>query len=230
MSPSILVVLTSHADLADTGKKTGWYLSEFSHPHHVFASSSPPPKITVASPRGGAAPLDQSSIEAAKDDEISVEFLHKQSALWEATTPLSQILQQGIDSYDALFFPGGHGPMFDLAGDKESQEIVKRFWEAGKIVSAVCHGPAALVNVKLSNGYYLLKGKKVTAFSNSEEDGVGLSEKMPFMLETRIKEVGAEYEKAGQDWGEKLVVDGKLITGQNPASAKAVGEAILKVI
>ncbi|KAK4177888.1 class I glutamine amidotransferase-like protein [Triangularia setosa] len=158
-------------------------------------TSSPPPNLTVASPQGGASPLDPSSVDAAKDDEISVEFLHKQSALWEATTPLSKILRR---------------------------EIVKKFWESGKVVSAVCHGPAALVNVKLSNGDYLLKGKKVAGFSNSEEDAVGLSEKMPFF--------GEDYEKAGQDWGEKVIVDGKLLTGKNPASAKVVEEAIMQAI
>ncbi|KAK4189478.1 class I glutamine amidotransferase-like protein [Podospora australis] len=226
MAPKVLIVLSSHSELGTTGKKTGWYLSEFAHPYKVLKDAGV--SMTIASPSGGAAPLDPSSVEAAKDDSVSVDFLHNNSALWEVTHKVSDFLGKA-DEFDAIFFPGGHGPMFDLPLDKDSNALIKEFWEKEKVVSAVCHGPAALVNVKLGNGELLLKGKQVTGFSNSEEDAVGLSSQMPFLLEDKLKEAGTKYDKTG-DWGEKVIVDGRLITGQNPASAHGVGEAILKAI
>lgn len=226
MSPKVLIVLSSHSELGNTGKKTGWYLSEFAHPYKVLHDAGV--SITVASPAGGAAPLDPSSIETAKDDPVSVDFHHNNSALWEVTEKVSNFLGKA-DEFDAIFFPGGHGPMFDLPIDEDSQKLIAEFWDKQKVVSAVCHGPAAFVNVKLGNGQLLLKDKKVTGFSNSEEDAVGLSKAVPFLLEDKLKEAGARYEKA-EDWGVKVIADGKLITGQNPASAHGIGEAIIKAI
>lgn len=162
-------------------------------------------------------------------DEVSQTFLKEQKDLWENTLPLASFLGKSGD-FDAIFFPGGHGPMYDLAIDETSQKLIAEFWDAGKPVASVCHGPAALVNVKTSSGGYLIDGKKVTGFSNAEEDQMQLSEAMPFLLETAMKQRGATYLKADEAWGEKVVVDGKLITGQNPASAKAVGEAIVKAL
>ncbi|KAL1872035.1 hypothetical protein VTK73DRAFT_1703 [Phialemonium thermophilum] len=230
MAPKILVVLTSHSELGNTGKKTGWYLPEFAHPYDVFKAAGA--ELTVASPAGGLAPLDPNSVEASKEDASSVSFLNTQKSLWEKTTKLDAIADKAADEYDALFFPGGHGPMFDLANDPTSQRVAAAFAAKGKPVAAVCHGPAALVGVKdPRTGEYLLKGKTVTGFSNDEEEAVGLTKAMPFLLESRLNEVsGGKYVKADKPWEAKVVVDGNVITGQNPASAKGVGEAIVKAL
>lgn len=249
-APKILVVLTSHDKLGDTGKPTGWYLvspfslaltptpphlynsppltthqSELAHPYEVLTSQGF--QLTLASPTGGPAPLDPSSIEAASNDDSSQRFLKEQNALWEATEPLISFLGRA-DEFAALFFPGGHGPMFDLAVDPTSQALVQEFADKGKVVAAVCHGPAALVGAGK-----VLEGKAVTGFTNAEEEAVGLDGVVPFLLEDRLVEAvgkGGRFEKAAEKWGEKVVVDGKLITGQNPASAKGVGEAIARAV
>lgn len=226
MAPKVLIVLTSHDKIDKLGKPTGWFLPELAHPYEVLA---PKTTLTFASPTGGAAPLDPASVEMSAQDEVSQTFLKEQKDLWENTLPLASFLGKSGD-FDAIFFPGGHGPMYDLAIDETSQKLIAEFWDAGKPVASVCHGPAALVNVKTSSGGYLIDGKKVTGFSNAEEDQMQLSEAMPFLLETAMKQRGATYLKADEAWGEKVVVDGKLITGQNPASAKAVGEAIVKAL
>ncbi|KAG7287375.1 hypothetical protein NEMBOFW57_006886 [Staphylotrichum longicolle] len=225
-SPKILIVLTSHGKLGDTGKPTGWYLSELAHPYSVLTSQGF--SLTLASPAGGSAPLDPASVDAASDDSVSQGFLKEQKSLWESTAPLQSFLGRA-DEFDAIFFPGGHGPMFDLVSDPTSQALIREFAAKGKVVSAVCHGPAALVDVE---GGQFLRGKKVTGFSNAEEKAVGLDSAVPFLLEDRLREaVGKEgaYEVAG-NWQEKVVVDGKLITGQNPASAKGVAEAIAQAV
>ncbi len=184
----------------------------------------------MASPAGGTAPLDPRSVEAFKGDASCVSFLQNHTAVWETTTELSSLAGQAAD-FDAVFFPGGHGPMFDLATDATSQALVADLAGRDRPVAAVCHGSAALVNVVLANGEPLLKGKTVTGFSNSEENAAGMSRYMPFMLETKLDEVtGGRYVKADKDWAEKVVVDGNVITGQNPASARGVGEAIVKAI
>lgn len=224
--PSILFVLTSHNQLGDTGKPTGWYLPELAHPYHVLHNKA---NITVASPKGGEAPLDPASVEAAKDD-VSVNFLKNDEKVWKTTQKLSDFAGKAND-FDAIFYVGGHGPMFDLANDPTSQQIIKEFWEAGKIVSAVCHAPAVFYNVKLSDGSLLVAGKEVTAFTNAEEEQVGLTKAVPFLPEDALQKAsGGKFVKADQPWGEKVVVSGKLITGQNPASATGVGEAIAKAL
>ncbi|KAK0620185.1 class I glutamine amidotransferase-like protein [Immersiella caudata] len=227
MAPKILVILTSHDKLGDTGKPTGWFLPEFAHPHREFTSSSL--SITTASPSGGLAPLDPASIEMYKDDPSSTSFLQNHKSLWENTAKLSTFLGRA-DEFDAVFVPGGHGPMFDLVVDETSQKVIAEFAEKGKVVAAVCHGPGAFVNVKLSGGKHLLEGKEVTGFSNAEEEIMGLTKAMPFLLEDKIKQEGGKFVKADEPWGEKVVVDGKLITGQNPASAKGVGEAVVRAV
>lgn len=183
----------------------------------------------MASPKGGEAPLDPSSVEMFKEDATATAFLSSKKALWQNTAKLAEFAGKA-DAFDAVFVPGGHGPMFDLAVDPTSQKVIAEFAAKGKVVSAVCHGPAALVNVRLPDGKHLLEGKAVTGFSNKEEDQVGLSGVVPFSLEDALKKEAKAYEVAPEPWGEKVVVDGKLITGQNPASSKAVGEAILKAI
>lgn len=212
-------------------------------------------ELAFASPKGGVAPLDPASVEMFKD-ESSVNFLNNHKNLWETTKPLSDFAD-AADKFDAVFCtykshtalhpahaktnmchiltnttdPGGHGPMFDLATDAASQKLIADFASKGKVVSAVCHGPAVFVNVKLADGTHLLKDKEVTGFSNVEEDQVQLSSAMPFMLETELdKASGGKYVKAAEPWGEKVVVAGNVITGQNPASAHAIGEAIVKAL
>jgi len=224
--PSILFVLTSHNKLGSLDKPTGWYLPELAHPYHVLHSKA---NITVASPKGGESPLDPSSVEAAKDD-VSVNFLKNNEQVWKTTQKLSDFKGKA-NEFDAIFYVGGHGPMFDLVDDKTSQEIIKEFWEAGKIVSAVCHAPAVFYDVKLSDGSLLVAGKEVTAFTNAEEEQVGLSKVVPFLPEDALnKASGGKFVKAAEPWGEKVAISGKLITGQNPASATAVGEAIAKAL
>ncbi|KAI9811761.1 MAG: hypothetical protein M1827_005306 [Pycnora praestabilis] len=225
--PKVLFVLTSHNKMGDTGKPTGWYLPELAHPYKVLA---PHTEIVVASPNGGEAPLDPSSID--KSDPISAEFLEKSQPVWKETQKLSSFAGRA-NEFVAIFYVGGHGPMFDLATDPTSLKLIQEFASSSKIISAVCHGPAALVNAKLADGSYLIAKSPVTGFSNAEEDTVGLTSAMPFPLETSLdKSSGGMYEKAAEPWGAKVVVakDGKLITGQNPASATGVGEAIYKQI
>lgn len=235
--PSVLVVLSSHGVLGNTGKPTGWYLPEFAHPYAEFTKAGY--TVTVASPKGGEAPLDPSSVEAFKEDPSSVEFLNTKKSVWSDTIKLDTIAGSPeaaaatAAKYDALFYPGGHGPMFDLAFDKQSHYLAAAFNKAGKVVSAVCHGPAAIVNVRENpddeSSAFIVKGKTVNGFTDDEERAVQLEKVVPFLLETRFKEVGANFVKAA-DWQEKVVVDGNIITGQNPASASAVGAAIVKAL
>lgn len=166
-----------------------------------------------------------------KSDASATAFLNNHKDLWENTKPLSEFADNAADTYDAIFVPGGHGPMFDLATDATSRKLIADFADKGKVVAAVCHGPAAFVNVTLADGSHLLAGKEVTGFSNLEEDQVQLSQFMPFMLETKLAEVtGGKYVKAAEPWGEKVVVSGNVITGQNPASAHKIGEEVVKAL
>jgi len=229
MAPKVLFVLTSHDKLGDTGKPTGWYLPEFAHPFEVL---EPHTEIVVASPNGGAAPLDPASVEAFKSDAASTKFLNTKEALWKNTHKLSEFIGHA-NEYEAIFYVGGHGPMFDLAHDETSHKLINEFWSHNKIVSAVCHGPAALAYVKLPSGQYLLSGQSVTGFSNEEEDQAGLSSAMPFPLETQLNEAsGGKFVKAKDVWGPKVVVSGEglILTGQNPASAGPLGQAVYDAI
>ncbi|KUI68780.1 Glyoxalase 3 [Cytospora mali] len=228
MAPKILIVLTSHSQMGTSGKPTGWYLPELAHPYDVFVKAGA--ELAFASPKGGVAPLDPASVEMFKSDASSTDFLNKHKEIWENTRPLSEFAG-AADKFDAVFVPGGHGPMFDLYSDATSQKLIADFASKGKVVAAVCHGPAALINVKLADGTPLLKGREVTGFSNVEEDQVQLSPYMPFMMETELGKVsGGKYVKAAEPWGEKVVVSGNVITGQNPASAHKVGEEIIKAL
>ncbi|CAN8102343.1 unnamed protein product [Discula destructiva] len=229
MAPKILIVLTSHDQLGDSGKPTGWYLPELAHPYDVFVAAGA--QMTFASPKGGVAPLDPASVEMFKGDASSQAFLKEHKDIWETTRPLAEFPPAtASDEYDAIFYPGGHGPMYDLAVDAASQKLIAAFAEKGKPVAAVCHGQAAFVNVKLSNGKHLLEGKKVTGFSNVEEEQVQLTKVVPFSLEDQLAAAGAQYFKAAEPWGEKTVVDGNVLTGQNPSSAHKIAEDILKAL
>ncbi|EGX88112.1 ThiJ/PfpI family protein [Cordyceps militaris CM01] len=223
MAPKILVVLTSADKIVKLDKPTGWYLPELAHPYDVL---SPKAELVLASPKGGVAPLDPSSVEAFKNDASSQKFLEKK--LWEKTAPLKDFVGRSGE-FAAVFYPGGHGPMYDLVDDKDSIAIIEEFYKAGKPISAVCHGPIVFAHVKV-DGKPLVEGRTVTGFTNEEEAQVGLAEAMPFLLEDRLKAVGAKWTQADQAWGEKVVVDGQIITGQNPASAHAVGVALAKAI
>jgi len=221
-------VLSSHNKLGDTGKPTGWYLPEFAHPYYKLEGKT---DMTIASPKGGEAPLDPSSVEAFKEDAESTKFLKEKEALWKNTEKLSSFAGKA-DQFDAIFYVGGHGPMYDLATDAQSHEIIKEFYEKGKIVSAVCHGPAALANVKLSDGSYLVNGQEIATFTNAEEEQAGLTQAVPFALETQLEKNGAKIVKV-DPWQVKVAISGKggkLITGQNPASAGPIGEAILAAL
>ncbi|RFU72735.1 hypothetical protein TARUN_9515 [Trichoderma arundinaceum] len=226
MAPKkVLVVLTSHDKIDAINKPSGWYLPEFAHPYEVFSSKNI--DITVVSPKGGVAPLDPTSVELTKEDPVSVSFLENKKALWENTTPLKEFRGRSGE-FDAIFYPGGHGPMFDLVDDADSIALIEEFWNAGKVVSAVCHGTIALVNAKI-NGEPLLKGKEVTGFTNAEEDFVKLTSAMPLLVEDKVNAAGGKFVQA-EIFGNKVVVDGKLVTGQNPTSASALGQALATAI
>lgn len=228
--PKVLIVLSSCSsfDEAGTNHPTGWFLPEFAHPYNQL---HPHASIVVASPNGGAAPLDPFSVEMFKSDAESAEFLATKSDIWKNTAKLSDFTGKA-NEFAAIFFVGGHGPMFDLAHDATSHALVREFWESGKVVSAVCHGPIALASVKLSDGSFLVDGSEVTGFTNAEEDQMKLSAYMPEMLEDMLKKNGAKFVSAKELWGEKVVVgkEGRLLTGQNPASASGIGRAIVKAI
>ncbi|KAL6849086.1 hypothetical protein ACO1O0_008616 [Amphichorda felina] len=226
MAPKILIVLTSADKIESINRPTGWFLPELAHPYDVLA---PKAELVIASPKGGVAPLDPGSVEMSKNDESSVNFLNTKKAVWENTRPIKEFLGRAGE-FDAVFYPGGHGPMFDLATDAQSIQLIQEFYAAGKLVSAVCHGPIVLGRVTLPDGTPLVKSKTVTGFTNEEEDQMQLSSAMPFLLEDVLIKAGANFVKADEPWGVKVVTDGKLITGQNPASAKGVAEAIAKAL
>ncbi|KND91817.1 Glyoxalase 3 [Tolypocladium ophioglossoides CBS 100239] len=225
MAPKVLVVLTSADKIVKLDKPTGWYLPELAHPYEILA---PKAEIVVVSPKGGVAPLNAGSVEMFKADETSMNFFKNHKGVWEHTELLKDFVGRSFE-FDALFYPGGHGPMYDLVHDKHSIQLIEEFYKAGKPIAAVCHGPIVFAHAKI-NGEPLLKGREVTGFTNEEEDQAQLSEAMPFLLEDELKKVGAKFVSAPQAWGEKVVVDGQIISGQNPASAKGVGEAIAKAI
>ncbi len=222
----ILIVLTSHSALGDTGKKTGFWIEEFAAPYYVLADAGA--IITIASPLGGQPPVDPKSEAPDAQTPATKRFYADLDAIDKVanTIKLSDVKQ---DDYDAVFYPGGHGPMWDLANDKTSIKLIEDFYNTQKPVAFVCHAPAALIKVKAENGQPLVKGKKVTGFSDTEEEAVGLTKVMPFLLEDELKKLGAHYSK-GADFGSFAEQDGLLITGQNPASSEAVAKLLLKTL
>jgi putative intracellular protease/amidase len=220
----ILMVLTSHDQLGDTGKKTGFWLEEFAAPYYIFKDANA--DITLASPDGGQPPLDPKSDEPDFQTEATKRFksdADAQSALAN-TFKLSGI---SPDNYDAVFYPGGHGPLWDLAEDRNSINLIESMLSSGKQVAAVCHAPAVLRHVKAPDGSPMLRGKSVTGFSNTEEEAVQLADVVPFLLEEELKAKGANYSKA-EDWNPYAVTDGTMITGQNPASSGLVAKKLLE--
>ncbi|KAG0220621.1 class I glutamine amidotransferase-like protein [Mortierella sp. GBAus27b] len=225
----VLFILTSHDQLGDTGRKTGWYAEEAAEPATILYAAGY--DIVYASPKGGVAPLDPSSVEAAKGKQAVQDFLNNAEIMnkIQNTHKLEDVAGRWSE-FDAIVYPGGHGPMYDLLDNKVAQQITAQAYEAGKVVAAVCHGPIALTGVVLSDGSHLVKGKQVTGFSNVEEELIQLTKAVPVLLETRFNEVGANYVVADQPWGEKVVTDSRVVTGQNPASAEKFGHAILAAI
>lgn len=222
----VLMVLTSHDRLGDTGRKTGFWLEELAAPYYAFKDAGA--DITLASPKGGNPPLDPKSNEP----DFQTELTHRFEADAEANAQLASTVR--LDSvsaadFDTVFYPGGHGPLWDLAEDSHSIALIERFIEAGKPVALVCHAPGVLRHVKTSAGRPLVEGKKVTGFANSEEESVGLTNIVPFLVEDELIAKGGLYSK-GQDWGSYVVQDGLLITGQNPGSSAATAAQLLKTL
>lgn len=222
----ILMVLTSHDQLGDTGKKTGFWLEEFAAPYYRFKDAGA--DITLASPKGGQPPLDPKSAEPGAQTAATERF--RSDAAAQAALANTHVLADVLASdYAAIFYPGGHGPLWDLAEDKHSIALIEAFYAAGKPVGAVCHAPGIFRHTKGADGQFLVNGKRVTGFSNSEEAAVELTEIVPFLVEGMLQANGGLYSK-GADWASYVVVDGKLITGQNPASSEASAEALLALL
>ena len=222
----VLFVLTSHDQLGDTGKKTGFWVEEFAAPYYTFADADV--QVDLASPKGGQPPIDPKSTEKDAQTEATRRF-YEDDDLQHKLSRTNKLTEVKADDYDAIFFPGGHGPLWDLANDKDSIRLIEDFAKQQKPVAAVCHGPAALMQAKGPDGEPLVKGKKVAGFTNTEEEAVQLTNVVPFLVEDRFQELGGLYSK-GDDWQPYVVTDGLLITGQNPASSEPAAEALLQLL
>ncbi|WP_447885575.1 type 1 glutamine amidotransferase domain-containing protein [Serratia fonticola] len=221
----ILMVLTSHDKLGNTGDKTGFWLEEFASPYYVFHDTGA--DITLASPKGGQPPLDPKSSQPDAQTASTRRFA-QDSAAQQALA--NTLILQGVsaDDFDALFYPGGHGPLWDLAEDPHSVALIEQFQAQGKPIAAVCHAPAVLRHARNTAGNPLVMGRQVTGFSNSEEEAVQLTQVVPFLVEDMLKGNGGHYSRA-ENWQSHVIVDGLLITGQNPASSDATADALLKL-
>ncbi|MEG3129149.1 type 1 glutamine amidotransferase domain-containing protein [Pantoea cypripedii] len=219
----VLMVLTSHEELGNTGKKTGFWLEEFAAPYYVFKDAGA--EIVLASPAGGQPPLDPKSdlpdFQTAMTDRFKADPAAQQAL---ATTVKLDTVDQA--AFDTVFYPGGHGPLWDLAESATSIQLIESFERSGKPIGFVCHAPGALRHVKAANGEPLVKGKQVTGFTNSEEAAVELTDVVPFLIEDEFIAQGAKYQK-GADWMPFVVEDGNLVTGQNPASSEDVAKRLL---
>jgi len=224
--PRILMVVTSHDRLGDTGRRTGLWLEEFAAPYYVLRDAGA--EITVASPKGGEAPVDPKSDEPGSETPAMKRFRGDPEAQ-RALANTVKLSTLSADDYDAVFYPGGHGPLWDLAEDRSSIALIERLYAAGKPVAAVCHGPGALRQAKGPDGAPLVRGKTVTGFANTEEAAVELTGIVPFLVEDALKANGGRYSKAA-DWAAHTVVDGNLITGQNPASSESTARALLAAL
>jgi putative intracellular protease/amidase len=222
----VLMVLTSHDRLGNTGQKTGFWLEEFAAPYYILTDAGL--DVTLASPKGGQPPLDPKSDDPASQTEAMRRFKgdkEAQGAL-ARTIKLSDI---SPSDYDAVFYPGGHGPLWDLSEDRDSIKLIEASYAAGKPVAAVCHGPAALRRAKAPDGSPVVRGKSVTGFTNTEEAAVKLTDVVPFLVEDMLKENGGEFSRA-PDWQPHAVTDGNLITGQNPASSESTARALVAAL
>ncbi|MBK8521109.1 MAG: type 1 glutamine amidotransferase domain-containing protein [Ferruginibacter sp.] len=222
----ILMVLTSHSALGDTGKKTGFWVEEFAAPYYVLADAGA--IITIASPAGGQPPVDPASEAADAQTPDTARFYKDFEAVNKVANSVKLSDVKETD-HDAVFYPGGHGPLWDLANDTNSIQLIQDFYKNKKPIAFVCHAPAALIKVKDENGDALVKGKTVTGFSNAEEEAVKLTKVVPFLLADKLKALGAQYSN-GADWSSYTKQDGLLITGQNPASSAAVAKLLLAAV
>ena len=222
----ILMVLTSHSELGNTGHKTGFWLEEFAAPYYTFKDAGA--EIVLASPQGGQPPIDPKSAL----EDFQTELTHRFNQDVEAQNALANTVKLDTvkaEDFDAVFYPGGHGPLWDLTNSADSIQLIGAFTAANKPTGFVCHAPGVLRHVKAANGDALIKGRNVTGFSNGEEADVQLTEVVPFLIEDEFIRLGANYQKA-QNWMPNVVTDGKLVTGQNPASSAPVAEALLKLL
>ncbi len=219
MSKHILMIVTSTETMGAAGAKTGIWLSEFAEPYLEFTAAGM--KVTVASPAGGRAPIDPKSLEEAPRPLLDT-MRHL-----EHTVPLETI--RDTAGFEAVFLPGGHGAMFDLAGDADLRRILTAMHKADRLIAAVCHGPAGLTCARLDNGDALVAGKRLTSFTNAEEKEAGMVPHMPFLLEARLRELGAVF-VPGKNWEDHVEVDGNLITGQNPQSAQRAAREVVRAL
>jgi putative intracellular protease/amidase len=223
---NILMVLTSHDQLGDTGKKTGFWLEEFAAPYYALKDAGA--ALTVVSPLGGQPPLDPKSDEPDAQSAATARFKDDPQAQ-AVLANTARLSDAKVSDFDAVFYPGGHGPLWDLAEDASSIALIEQMVAAGKPVATVCHSPGVLRHVKGPDGKPLVNGKKVTGFTNTEEEAVGLTKVVPFLVEDMLKQNGGIYSKMA-DWQSHAIVDGLLITGQNPASSEAAAKALLKLL
>ena len=228
---NLLIVLTSHSQLGETQLgnaegKTGFWIEEFAAPYYQFKNAGY--EITLSSPDGGQPPIDPKSDSPDNQTPATVKYKNDSQLLelMAATTKLSDI---DAENFDAVFYPGGHGPLWDLTTDKHSIALLENFWDSKKPIATVCHAPAVLLHVKDENGNFLIKDKRVTGFSNTEEEAVQLTDVVPFLLEDELKKKGAIYSKE-EDWSSNVITDGLLITGQNPASSEDVAKALIELL
>ncbi|KAH7290684.1 hypothetical protein KP509_30G059300 [Ceratopteris richardii] len=221
----VLFLCTSHAALGDTGKSTGVWAEEVAAPYYILKEAGC--HIDIASIKGGKIPLDPESLEGNLNDHTH-SFLKDHHGL-KSKVESSLSIDEASEDYDAVFLPGGHGVCYDFPDNPALITLLEKFWAEGKVVASVCHGPVGFVNIKAPDGEYIVKGKKVTGFTNSEEDAVGKTAFVPFLLEDKLKERGAHFERAN-DWNPYAVADGKLITGQNPMSSEKLAKLILEAL
>lgn len=222
----VLFVVTSHDQLGNTGKKTGFWVEEFAAPYYLLKDAGF--DIVVATPKGGQAPIDPKS-EDPDAQTPATERYYQDIQVQKIIANTQKLSDQKADDFDAVFYPGGHGPLWDLAEDKDSQQLIFDFYNSKKPVAAVCHAPGVFKNIKLENGKPFVEGKNVTGFSNTEEEAVQLTDVVPFLVENELKNAGGHYTKT-DDWGVHVVQDGLLITGQNPASSEAAAEKLISVL
>jgi len=223
---NVLMILTSHAKLGDTGRKTGFWLEEFAAPYYVLLDAGA--EITLASPAGGQPPLDpQSDVPNAQTE--ATERFKMDDAAQRALGNTTKLTEIDADGFDAVFFPGGHGPLWDLAENADSRRIIEKFIGEDRPLAAVCHAPAIFRHTRGTDGKPLVSGRRVTGFTNTEEEGVGLTKIVPFLVEDMLKANGALYQ-SGPDWGSYVVVDGRLVTGQNPASSETAAKELLNLL
>lgn len=223
---NILIVLTSHSELGNTGHKTGFWVEEFAAPYYILKDAGA--QVTIASPKGGQPPVDPKSEESSSQTEATLRYKDDQN-LQKQLANSKKLSEVSASDFDAVFYPGGHGPLWDLTNDDQSIRLIEAFWKSKKPVVAVCHAPAALLNVKDENGDPLVKGKKVTGFTDSEEAAVELTKVVPFLLEDELKNKGGIYSKK-EDWAINVITDGLLITGQNPASSAEAAKQLLTLL